>query len=52
MTKNNPITVSQLNHYLKGIVDEDPNLRHIFIKGEISNLKYHNSGHIYFTLKE
>lgn len=52
MTKNNPITVSQLNHYLKGIVDEDPNLRHIFIKGEISNLKYHNSGHIYFTLKD
>ncbi len=46
------LTVSTLNHYLKAKLDEDSHLQKIFIQGEISNLKYHQSGHIYFTLKD
>lgn len=47
------ITVSQINSYIKAVMDMDVNLRNLFISGEISNLKFHYStGHIYFSLKE
>ncbi len=46
------ITVSQLNRYLKFKFDQDPNLSHIFLKGEISNYKAHSRGHLYFTIKD
>ena len=45
-------SVSQINSYIRRIFDSDYALRKILIKGEISNCKYHSSGHIYFTLKD
>ena len=44
--------VSQLNSYVKGVLDRDENLAHIFVTGEISNYKAHYSGHLYMTLKD
>ncbi|WP_366922461.1 exodeoxyribonuclease VII large subunit [Metallumcola ferriviriculae] len=46
------VTVSQLNNYLKSLLEADPNLTGLWLKGEISNFKHHNSGHMYFTLKD
>lgn len=49
----NVITVSQVNTYLKAVLDENKILKNIFIVGEISNfLHYYRSGHMYFTLKD
>lgn len=45
-------TVTQINSYIKNMFKQDFVLNNISLKGEISNLKYHNSGHIYFTLKD
>lgn len=47
-----PVKVSQLNGYIKRILQTDPILGNVSVIGEISNLKYHNSGHVYFTLKD
>lgn len=46
------LTISQINDYLKGIMDEDPVLNQVAVKGEISNYKLYPSGHHYFTLKD
>lgn len=47
------ITVSQLNRYVKSVLDSDFNLKSVFVSGEISNLKVNSfSGHMYFTLKD
>lgn len=47
------ITVSQLNRYVKSVLDGDLNLKTVFVVGEISNLKVNSfSGHMYFTLKD
>lgn len=47
------ITVSQLNRYVKSVLDGDPNLKNVFVAGEISNFKINSfSGHMYFTLKD
>lgn len=49
----NVITVSQVNTYIKALLDESTPLRNIYIVGEISNfLHYFRSGHMYFTLKD
>ncbi|MBR3811810.1 MAG: exodeoxyribonuclease VII large subunit [Agathobacter sp.] len=48
----NVYTVEQVNKYIKNMFLQDFMLHHICIKGEISNCKYHSSGHIYFTLKD
>lgn len=45
-------SVSQVNSYIHRIFESDYALRKIYIKGEVSNCKYHSSGHIYFTLKD
>lgn len=50
--KSNVYTVGQVNSYIKNMFMEDFALRHISIKGEVSNCKYHSSGHIYFSLKD
>ncbi|MGG7212099.1 exodeoxyribonuclease VII large subunit [Clostridium nigeriense] len=46
------LTVSEVNNYIKKILDNDFILNNLLVKGEISNLKYHSSGHIYFSLKD
>lgn len=46
------LSVSEVNNYLKKVIDNDFILSNLSIKGEISNLKYHTSGHIYFSLKD
>ena len=48
----NVYTVAQVNTYIKNMFTQDYMLRSIFVKGEVSNCKYHSSGHIYFTLKD
>ena len=45
-------TVGQVNTYIKQMFSQDFMLANICIKGEISNVTYHSSGHIYFTLKD
>ena len=46
------LTVSQINKYIKYRLDNDDNLKTVYLKGEISNFKNHTSGHLYFTLKD
>jgi exodeoxyribonuclease VII large subunit len=46
------LTVSEVMSYIKRMLDNDFILSNLSVKGEISNLKYHSSGHIYFTLKD
>ena len=48
----NPITVTDLNKYIKGKIDNDEMLNSVLVKGEISNFKNHYTGHMYFTLKD
>ena len=45
-------TVGQINAYIKNMFAQDYFLRSVTVSGEVSNLKYHSSGHIYFTLKD
>ncbi len=45
-------SVSQVNAYIKNMFSQDFALNRISVKGEVSNCKYHTSGHIYFTLKD
>ncbi|MBR4605067.1 MAG: exodeoxyribonuclease VII large subunit, partial [Lachnospiraceae bacterium] len=45
-------TVGQINAYVKNMFTQDYLLQSVFVKGEVSNCKYHTSGHIYFTLKD
>ncbi len=48
----NVYTVAQVNSYIRNMFTQDFMLNAIYVKGEISNCKYHSSGHIYFTLKD
>jgi len=48
----NVYTVRQVNAYIKNMFTQDYMLNRIYVKGEVSNCKYHTSGHIYFSLKD
>lgn len=48
----NIYTVGQINAYIKNMFSQDYLLHSVIVSGEVSNLKYHSSGHIYFTLKD
>ena len=52
MDGNNYLSVNSLTKYIRRKFDADPYLRNVFVKGELSNVKIHPSGHIYFTLKD
>ena len=45
-------SVATLNQYIKHLFASDYALNNIMVRGEVSNCKYHTSGHIYFTLKD
>lgn len=46
------LTVTELNNYVKTLLDNEPNLKNVFVTGEISNFKNHYSGHMYMTIKD
>lgn len=48
----NVYSVGQVNTYIKNMFAQDFMMNHIYVRGEVSNCKYHSSGHIYFTLKD
>ena len=48
----NVYTVAQVNSYIKNMFSQDFMLQNVYVKGEVSNCKYHSSGHIYFTIKD
>ncbi len=47
-----PITVTQLNDYIGRVLETDTLLMNVSVTGEISNLKYHSSGHVYFSIND
>lgn len=49
---NRIYSVAQVNSYIKNMFLSEPRLARMYIRGEVSNCKYHSSGHIYFTLKD
>ena len=49
---NNYITVTEVNKYIKEVINDDLLLKKVYLKGEISNFKAHSRGHYYFTLKD
>ena len=52
MNDSKYLSVTAINKYLKYKFDNDNNLTNVFLKGEISNLKYHTTGHLYFSVKD
>ncbi len=46
------LKISEINSYIKTVIDKDPFLNRVYICGEISNFKNHTRGHLYFTLKD
>ena len=47
-----PLTVTQINAYIKDLLDNDEQLRSLWLEGEVSNFTRAASGHLYFTLKD
>lgn len=52
MNRGKVYSVSSVNQYIKNMFINEYALSVVFVKGEISNCKYHSSGHIYFTIKD
>ncbi len=52
MERRSVLTVSQVNAYIKSLLDGDGNLSNLFVRGEVSNYKVYPSGHCYFSLKD
>ena len=48
----NIYSVAQINTYIKNMFAQDFLLSSVYVKGEVSNCKYHHSGHVYFSLKD
>ena len=48
----NVYTVAQVNSYIKNMFAQDFFMNRLYVKGEVSNCKYHTSGHLYFSLKD
>ena len=48
----NALTVSELNNMVKSILENSTLMQRVFVRGELSNVNLHSSGHIYFTLKD
>ena len=46
------LTISDINRLIKNTIEDNPELRNVYLKGEISNIKYHSRGHLYFSLKD
>ena len=49
---NSVYSVGQINNYIRRMIQQDILLSRVYVRGEVSNLKYHTSGHIYFSLKD
>lgn len=49
---NDYLTISDINKIIKDTIENNLELRNVYLKGEISNLKYHTRGHLYFSLKD
>lgn len=47
-----PLSVTEINAYIKSLIDEEMMLQDFYVQGEISNFKKHTTGHLYFTLKD
>jgi len=52
MIYNQAVSVTELNSIIKNLLDSEPFLNDVYVKGEISNFKAHSSGHFYFSLKD
>ena len=52
MNNNEYITISDINRIIKFTIESNLELRSVYLKGEISNIKYHGRGHLYFSLKD
>ncbi len=52
MNENKYLNISEINNYIKNVLDSDLFLNRVYLKGEISNFKNHTRGHLYFTLKD
>ena len=52
MIEKPTFTVSQINAYIKQMFMRNEALQMVLVRGEVSNCKYHTSGHIYFTIKD
>ncbi|MEG0388158.1 MAG: exodeoxyribonuclease VII large subunit, partial [Niameybacter sp.] len=50
--KRKIVAVSEINRYVSRLLEEDYLLSDVWLSGEVSNCKYHQSGHIYFTIKD
>lgn len=46
------LTITEISEYIKNLMESDPMLGQVWLKGEISNFKRHSSGHLYLTLKD
>lgn len=47
-----PLTPTSVNQYIKNILENDGHLKQLFVTGEVSNVKYHSNGNIYFSIKD
>ena len=52
MNNSEYLTISDINRIIKNTIEDNEELRSVYLKGEISNLKYHSRGHLYFSLKD